>query len=120
MTWRVALIEDDPSVRGFFRLLFSLEADFDVVGEAASAEAGVEIARATQPDLVLLDHHLEGNVTGLDVAEDLRAAAPHARILLCTALDMSTAAEAHPAIDGFLSKARIDAVGEVAARMLSS
>lgn len=118
MTWQVVLIEDDPSVRGFFGLLFSLEPDFDIVGEAASAEQGVEVVRATQPDLVVLDHHLAGNLTGLDVADDLRAAAPHTRILLCTALDMNTAAEEHPAIDAFLSKSRIDAVGEVATTLL--
>jgi DNA-binding NarL/FixJ family response regulator len=54
-TIRVALTDDQAMVRAGFRRLLELEADLDVVGEAADGLEAVALAARTQPDVMLLD-----------------------------------------------------------------
>jgi signal transduction histidine kinase len=48
-----------------------VELGYELAGYAASAREALEKARATQPDLVLMDIHLEGSVDGTCAAADL-------------------------------------------------
>ena len=57
------------------------EAGIAVVGDAESAEQGIVMARALQPDLVLLDLLLPRK-SGFDAIPDLKAVAPNTRILI--------------------------------------
>jgi DNA-binding NarL/FixJ family response regulator len=52
---RVLLADDEALVRSGFKLLLDLEDDITVVGEAANGAEAVERARATRPDVVLMD-----------------------------------------------------------------
>jgi DNA-binding NarL/FixJ family response regulator len=52
---RVLLADDEALVRSGFKLLLDLEDDIAVVGEATNGAEAVERARATQPDVVLMD-----------------------------------------------------------------
>ncbi|WP_240644036.1 response regulator transcription factor [Antribacter gilvus] len=52
---RVLLADDEGLVRSGFRLLLDLEDDLVVVGEAVHGADAVEQARATRPDVVLMD-----------------------------------------------------------------
>jgi DNA-binding NarL/FixJ family response regulator len=52
-----------------------------VVGEAANGEQALALARAEQPDVVVLDVTMPGE-SGLRVAPRLRAAVPGARVLI--------------------------------------
>ena len=52
---RVVVADDQPVVRAGFRTLLELAADVDVVGEAADGAEAVAVARATRPDVVLMD-----------------------------------------------------------------
>jgi DNA-binding NarL/FixJ family response regulator len=52
---KVLLADDQVLVRSGFRLLLDAEEDLTVVGEAATGAAAVERARATRPDVVLMD-----------------------------------------------------------------
>jgi DNA-binding NarL/FixJ family response regulator len=56
---------------------------FMVVGEAADAEGAVSVAGELEPDLVVLDIMMPG-LSGLDVVEKIRAAAPAASIVMLT------------------------------------
>jgi DNA-binding NarL/FixJ family response regulator len=47
------------------------EADFEVVGKAASAEQALAFARQTHPDLMVVDIRLEGDVDGVSAATDI-------------------------------------------------
>jgi DNA-binding NarL/FixJ family response regulator len=76
---RTALIVDDhPAFRASARTLLQDEG-FEVVGEAEDGRSGVELARALDPDLVLLDVVLP-DLSGLDVAE--RLAGGHSKVVL--------------------------------------
>jgi DNA-binding NarL/FixJ family response regulator len=66
---RVLIVDDHDGFRAVARKLLS-GAGFDVVGEAADGRAGLAAARATRPDVVLLDVQLP-DVDGFRVAAEL-------------------------------------------------
>ena len=100
------LVVDDHSLfrRGLIALL-SADGRFEVVGEAADANAAQTAARRLQPDLILLDNHMPG-VQGVDAIAGLKEVAPQARILMLTVSenvqDMATGLRA--GADGYLLK----------------
>ncbi|MEV4489606.1 response regulator transcription factor [Micromonospora coxensis] len=52
---RVLLADDEGLVRSGFKVLLDVEDDITVVGEATNGVEAVERARATRPDVVLMD-----------------------------------------------------------------
>jgi DNA-binding NarL/FixJ family response regulator len=52
---RVLLADDEGLVRSGFKLLLDVEDDIEVVGEATTGIEAVERAKATRPDVVLMD-----------------------------------------------------------------
>ena len=52
---RVLLVDDHAMVRSGFAMVLSVEDDIEVVGEAADGIEAIEQARATRPDVVLMD-----------------------------------------------------------------
>ena len=52
---KVLLADDEGLVRSGFRVLLDLEDDIAVVGEATTGAEAVEQARATRPDVILMD-----------------------------------------------------------------
>ena len=52
---KVLLADDEGLVRSGFKVLLDLEDDITVVGEATNGVEAVEQARATRPDVVLMD-----------------------------------------------------------------
>jgi DNA-binding NarL/FixJ family response regulator len=51
----VLLVDDHAMVRSGFAMVLSVEDDIEVVGEAADGVEAIERARATRPDVVLMD-----------------------------------------------------------------
>jgi two-component system, OmpR family, copper resistance phosphate regulon response regulator CusR len=80
----VLLIEDDARIREIVER--GLGARGFVVSSAPDGEAGLDLARKLDVDLVLLDLLLPGR-DGLDVLEDLREAKPRLPVIAVTALD---------------------------------
>ena len=80
---RVLLAEDQRMFRSAIRRLLELEGDLEVVAEAATGDEIVGLARATAPDVALLDIELPG-MDGLTAAGLLREAAPACRCLIVT------------------------------------
>lgn len=70
---RVAIVDDEPLARGRLQRLISEFPGYEVVGEAGDGEAALALIEAEEPDLVLLDIHMSGNVDGLQVARRIAA-----------------------------------------------
>jgi len=77
----VLIIDDHDLLRAGLRSRLEREPGMAVVGDAGSAEEGIVMARALQPDLVLLDLLLPRK-SGFDAIPELAAVAPAARILV--------------------------------------
>jgi DNA-binding NarL/FixJ family response regulator len=69
----VLILDDEPLVRSGIRSALAAVPYLDIVGKAASSAEAVDSIRALQPDLVLLDIHLQ-DATGLDARCQLRPA----------------------------------------------
>lgn len=57
---KVLLVDDEELVRSGFKLLLDLEDDITVVGEATNGAEAVERARATRPDVIIMDIRMPG------------------------------------------------------------
>ncbi|HEU4455699.1 MAG TPA: PAS domain S-box protein [Longimicrobium sp.] len=80
-TLRVLVVDDHPAVRRGVSEWLGRQASFRVVGEAATGEEAVEMAREGAPDLVLMDLCLPG-IDGIEATRRITAALPDTRILL--------------------------------------
>lgn len=81
----LVVVEDDPDVQFLVQTIFSMDSRFTLAGVAASAEEALESLRTTEPEIIVLDHGLSGQLTGLDAAPRLRELAPQAKIIMFTA-----------------------------------
>jgi DNA-binding NarL/FixJ family response regulator len=85
---RVLVVDDDAGFRRAVRDLLVADG-FDVVAEAGSAEEAVEVARLTNPEVVLLDVRLPG-VDGITAAERLSRLSPRPDVVLVSTRAAST------------------------------
>lgn len=77
--WNVLVVDDEADLRALVRLTLEFEDDLRVIATAADPDEAVRAAAEVRPDLVILDQMLGGPVTGLQVADKLRAEHPAAR-----------------------------------------
>ncbi len=80
---RVLIAEDQAMVRGALASLLSLEDDIEVVAEVERGDRVLEQARATQPDVALLDIEMPG-LDGIAAAALLAREQPGVRTLILT------------------------------------
>ncbi|WP_109509439.1 response regulator transcription factor [Nocardioides speluncae] len=85
---KVLLVDDEGLVRSGFRLLLELEDDIEVVGEAANGAEAVEQARATRPDVVLMDIRMP-KLDGIQATRQIAATQGlhQVRVLILTTYD---------------------------------
>lgn len=79
---RVAVVDDHAIVRQGLRTLLS-DMGMDVVGEAASGAAAVDLAQDQQPDVVLLDIRMKDS-DGLTALPHILAASPATAVIILT------------------------------------
>lgn len=104
MTSVLVVVEDDRDMQMLIRITLQSDGRLELAGQAASAAEAVEMAREQQPDLVILDHFIDGDVMGLEAAPAIKAASPGSMILLFTSHDLQVEARREPAVDAFLRK----------------
>jgi DNA-binding NarL/FixJ family response regulator len=83
---RVLVADDHAVVREGIRHVLAAAHGFDIAGEAASGADAVRLAGDCEPDVVLLDVSMPGG-TGLEVIDEIRRAAPDARVLILSVHD---------------------------------
>jgi DNA-binding NarL/FixJ family response regulator len=86
MTIRVAVIDDHTIVRAGLRMVLEADPDFEIVGEADTAAAALELVRRERPDVALIDINLPDE-SGLRVAGELRTTEPSVRVLILSVHD---------------------------------
>lgn len=114
----LVVVEDEPDMREVIKLMLIADARLDLLGEAESVEEAIELARTTDPGLIILDHNIKGSIMGIQAAPLLKEVAPNAKILLFTAFDKSAEAEQEPAIDSYLRKDQLEKLVPTIDRML--
>jgi DNA-binding NarL/FixJ family response regulator len=83
---RVLIVDDHAVVRAGLRLLLEAEDGLDPVGEAGTARDAVFQARATKPDVILLDVVMPDQ-SGLDVLPTLLHEHPEVKVLVLSMQD---------------------------------
>ena len=72
MAVKVLIVDDQAPFRMAARAVVDATDDFEVVGEAETGEASVQMAHELKPDLVLMDVNLPG-INGLDATRHILA-----------------------------------------------
>src|SRR3954447_26167980 len=83
---KILLVDDQPLFREGLRTLLSVQADFEVVGEAGNGEEAIRLARSLQPSVVLMDLQMPV-LDGVAATRRLRAVQPGCRIIVLTTFD---------------------------------
>ena len=79
--YAVLIVDDQAPFRSAARSLVGLIAGWRVIGEVGSGEDAIETARATRPDLVLMDINLPG-ISGIEATRRIVAADPGIAVVL--------------------------------------
>jgi two-component system response regulator DesR len=80
---RILIAEDQAMVREAIAGLLDLEDDLEVVAQVGRGDEVLAAARASRPDVALLDIEMPG-ASGLEVLDRLAAQRPDCRILILT------------------------------------
>lgn len=81
---RVAIADGQPIFRLGVKTLFALQPGLEVVGEAATTTAAIEMVGALSPDILLTDH-TPPRLDGLAILRHLQAAPGPTRVILLAA-----------------------------------
>lgn len=82
---RVVVVDDHPVVRAGLRSMLTCDG-IALVGEAASGQDALRLAREQNPDVVLLDMQLP-DIAGVDVLREIKRMATHIAVLVLSMHD---------------------------------
>ncbi|GAA0355587.1 response regulator transcription factor [Alkalibacterium iburiense] len=80
---KLLIIDDHEMVRLGLSSFFSIQEDFEVVGEAKNGKEGVELALENRPDIILMDLVMEV-MDGTEATQIIMEEWPEAKIIILT------------------------------------
>ncbi|MGB0662393.1 MAG: response regulator [Pontibacterium sp.] len=83
MAIKLLIVDDHPLVREGIAARLESEEKFKVVGEASNGQAGLDMARSHQPDVVLMDVSMP-IMNGFEACEAFKAQMPEIKVLILT------------------------------------
>ena len=116
---KIAIIDDEPYSREEMKHLLGSYPWAEVVGEASSAEKGLEIILTKEPDVLFLDIEMPG-MSGVDLAEALQKMKHKPEIVFATAYpDYALKAFRVEAVDYLLKPFEEDQLAQTMERLKS-
>jgi CheY-like chemotaxis protein len=100
---RILIVDDNSSFRKGMRALLDIQPDMEVVGEAPSGHAAMELVVEICPDLVLLDAQMPG-MTGVAVTRRIKRLQPQTKIILLTMYSDYRSKAIEAGADAFITK----------------
>ena len=102
---RVLLADDQPLIRLGFRMVLSSATDIELVGDADTGAAAVDLTASLRPDVVLMDVRMPG-MDGIEATRRIVSETPQSRVLILTTFDLDEYAYAalNAGASGFLLK----------------
>ena len=107
MSIRVVLADDQALIRSGFRVLIDSAEDLEVVGEAATGDDAVRLARSTRADVVLMDIRMPGTdgiAATRAITDDDDLAGVKVVVLTTFEIDAYVIEAVRAGASGFLSK----------------
>jgi DNA-binding NarL/FixJ family response regulator len=83
---RVLIADDHPLFRDGLSALLTDGSDTELAGVATSGSEAVDLAIATQPDVIVMDLHMPG-LNGIEATRRIVADSPHIAVLVLTMFD---------------------------------
>jgi DNA-binding NarL/FixJ family response regulator len=104
MRLRILVVDDHEIVRMGIRTLFAQRPDWLICGEANDGRGALAEVVSMNPDVVILDLLLQGDLSGFGTAAQIREIAPSTKIIFFSLHEVPTTARMAGA-DAFVSKA---------------
>ncbi|MGL5834189.1 MAG: response regulator [Waterburya sp.] len=83
----VLIVDDLSSIREFLKINLSSEPDIKVIGLADNGRGAIAQVEEHQPDIVLMDINMPGEMDGIQAAEKIASRFPQSKVLLLTSQD---------------------------------
>ena len=90
---RVMIIDDHPLVRQGIGKILEKEPDMEVVAETGNANDAISLITRHEPDFIIADISLEGEVNGIDLVKAVRERFSSIRVLVLSMFDEAIYAE---------------------------
>jgi DNA-binding NarL/FixJ family response regulator len=82
---RLAICDDHRLLTDALVSILSIEPDIQLVAEPVdNGGAAVEVCRTEQPDVVLMDIDINGDINGIEATRRIKAVAPRTRVVVVT------------------------------------
>jgi DNA-binding NarL/FixJ family response regulator len=81
---KVLIADDIAEIAQYFARILREEEDIEVAGTASSGEEAVEMARALNPHIVLMDIQMETKIAGIDAIGKIREFNPAIKAIILT------------------------------------
>ena len=91
---RVMVVEDESVISLDIKTSL-MRLGYSIAGVAASGDIALRKIRESRPDVILMDIHLKGEMTGIDVSEQVRSELQIPIVFLTANADSSTFKEAN-------------------------